>query len=374
MNDKFSLLTYLLVVAMRATSFRRRWNMPLLYGPGYFYKLHVGQGFYENTGRKLLQRYHAILLWPYIAELAAFLVIMLRHNYQALTSLCLIAILTTVVNQRVSIALLMRSARKFEEKETDPAPAAISFSLNPRRLADYTNPIFEIVLASVTTVTLIILAQMGAPMGPPLVMLYLQVGLLLIKKAVVDWRTAAPLENSEVYLEVRERRRKLLLFASDFYRGAVGFVMIKHAAMQVSHNEGVRWALQYLYLAGTIACVCFAVVKSNELYAMDRKTKPALSRKRRLAVPDPEGFVAGGFLYFDSDNPAIFVQGPRTVAINAGNHRLLLAATYLIGLLLLTAWASKAHSAAMNDQRQNQQHTSALNEPQPPAGYALERR
>ena len=153
-------------------------------------------------------------------------------------------------------------------------------------------------------------------MGPPLVILYLQIGLLLLKKAGVDWRSAAPQENSEIYLEVRERRRKLLLFACDFYRGAAGFVMIKQAAMQLTHNEGVRWALQYLYLAGSIVCVCFAVVKTNELYAMYRKTKPTLS-KRRLAVPDPDGFVAGGFLYFDSDNPAIFVQGPRTVAINA---------------------------------------------------------
>ena len=129
MNDKFSLLTYLLVLAMRATTFRRRWDMPLLYGPNYFYKLRVEQGFYENTGRKLLQRYHAILLWPYFAELAALLIITLRHQYQALTSLCLAAILATVVNQRVSLALLMRSARKFEEKEVDPAPAAVSFSL-----------------------------------------------------------------------------------------------------------------------------------------------------------------------------------------------------------------------------------------------------
>jgi hypothetical protein len=374
MNDKFSLFTYLLVVAMRATTFRRRWDMPLLYGPNYFHKLRVGQGFYENTGRKLLQLYHAILLWPYFAEFAALLVIVFRHRYQALTSLCLIAIFTTVVNQRVSLALLMRSAKKFEEKEVDPAPAAVSFSLNPRRLADYSNPIFEIVLASVTTVTLIVLAQIGAPMGPPLLILYLQIGLLLIKKMGVDWRSAAPQENSEIYLEVRERRRKLLLFACDFYRGAAGFVMIKQAAMQLTHNEGVRWALQYLYLAGSIVCVCFAVVKTNELYAMYRKTKPTLSRKRRLAVPDPDGFVAGGFLYFDTDNPAIFVQGPRTVAINAGNHRLLLAATYLLGLLLLSVWASKAQPATMNNQGMDQQHTSALNQPESPARYPLERR
>jgi hypothetical protein len=360
MNDKFSLFTYLLVVAMRATTFRRRWDMPLLYGPNYFHKLRVGQGFYENTGRKLLQLYHAILLWPYFAEFAALLVIVFRHRYQALTSLCLIAIFTTVVNQRVSLALLMRSAKKFEEKEVDPAPAAVSFSLNPRRLADYSNPIFEIVLASVTTVTLIVLAQIGAPMGPPLLILYLQIGLLLIKKMGVDWRSAAPQENSEIYLEVRERRRKLLLFACDFYRGAAGFVMIKQAAMQHTHNEGVRWALQYLYLAGSIVCVCFAVVKTNELYAMYRKTKPTLSRKRRLAVPDPDGFVAGGFLYFDSDNPAFFVQGPRTVAINAGNYRLLLAATYLLGLLLLSAWANKSNVARASTQDVRQINTPAL--------------
>ena len=113
---------------------------------------------------------------------------------------------------------------------------------------------------------------------------------------------------------------------------------------------------------------------TNELYAMYRKTKPALSRKKRLAVPDPEGFVAGGFLYFDSDNPAFFVQGPRTVAINAGNHRLLLAATYLLGLLLLMVWARKAQPATRNNQDMNQQHTSALNRPESPVVGHLQRR
>ncbi len=77
---------------------------------------------------------------------------------------------------------------------------------------------------------------------------------------------------------------------------------------------------------------------------MYRKLKPLRDRKR-LSIPDPDGFLAGGLLYFDPDNPAVFVQGPRTVALNAGNHRLLLGATYVIGLMLLITWASKAHAA-----------------------------
>lgn len=344
MDAKFSLLTYFLIVAMRVISFRRRWDMPLLYGPRYFYRVHVSEGFYEGAGRKLLRLYRALLLWPFLAELGIFAVLMFRRNYQGLTGLCLAAIIVLVMNQRLVITILSRAAKKFEEKELDSAPAAISFSLNPRRLGDYTNPIFEIILASVSTLTLVFLAQTRAPMGPPLVLLYLQIGFLLIKKAIVDWRAAAPLENSEIYLEVRERRRRLLLFACDFYRGAAGFVMIKQAIFQVTSDEWVRWTLQYTYLAVTIACVCFAVSKTNTLYAMYRKLKPFRDRKR-LTAPDPHGFVAGGLLYFDSDNPAILVRGPRSVTLNAANHRVLLAATYLLGLILLITWTSKAHAA-----------------------------
>ena len=346
MDTKFSLLTYFLVVVTRVASFRRRWDMPLTHGPRYFYRLHVGEGFYEGAGRKLLQLYRALLLWPYFTELVAFMVLMAHQNYKALTALCGVGLIATALNQRLSLAMISRAAKKFEETEIDPAPAAVTFSLSPRRLADYTHPVFEIVLASVITLTLIFLALTRAEMGPPLLLLYLQVGFLLLKKAIVDWRAAAPLENSELYLEVRERRRKLLLFACDFYRGALGFVMIKQAVFQVTTDERWRWTLQYLYLGVTIACVCFAIVKTNELYALYRKIKPTRVRgSKRLTPPDPNGFVAGGLLYFDRDNPAILIQGPRSVALNAGNHRLLLAATYLVGLMLLIMWTSKAHAA-----------------------------
>jgi len=348
MDSKFSLLIYFLVVAMRVYSFRRRWDMPLLYGPHYFYRIHVSEGFYEGAGRKLLRLYRTLLLWPFLAELAIFAVLMFRRNYDGLTGLCLAAILIMVLNQRLVMAILSKSAKKFEEREHDPAPAAISFSLNPRRLADYSNPIFEITLASVITLTLVFLAQMRAPMGPTLLLLYLQIGFLLVKKAIVDWRAAAPLENSEIYLEVRERRRRLLLFGCDFYRGAAGFVMIKEAVFQVTTDERAHWTLQFLYLAVTIACVCFALVKSNELYAMYRKLKP-LRDKKRLSAPDPKGFVAGGLLYFDRDNPAVFVQGPKSVTLNAANYRLLLAATYLLGLMLLIMWNNKTQRGASQE-------------------------
>ncbi len=302
-------------------------------------------GFYEGAGRKLLQRYRALFLWPYFIELAAFVVLMVRHDLSLLPNLAITALLGTVLNQRLSLRMVMRSAKKFEENETDPAPAAVTLSLNPRRLADYTHPVFEIVLASIITVTLIFLGQMHAPMGFPLLILYLQAGSLLLKKAIVDWRAAAPLENSEIYLEVRERRRKMLIFVCDFYRGALGFVMVEQAIFQFNHDEHLRFALKAIYLAVTIACVCFAAVKTNELYAMYRKTKPTLTRKKQLTPPDPNGFVAGGLLYFDRDNPAILVQGPRSIALNAGNNRLLLGASYLAGLMLLLMWTSKAHAA-----------------------------
>jgi hypothetical protein len=165
-------------------------------------------------------------------------------------------------------------------------------------------------------------------------------------KYKVDWRSAAPLEDSEIYLEIRERRRKLLLFACDFYRGALGFVMMEQAALHVIPDERLRWTLKSLYLAVSIACVCFAIAKTNELYAMYRNIKPTRVRgSKRLIPPDPNGFVAGGLLYFDRDNPAILVQGPRSVALNAGNNRLLLGASYLAGLMLLLMWTSKAHAA-----------------------------
>ncbi len=255
MDSKFSLLVYFLIVAMRVYSFRRRWDMPLLYGPHYFYRIHVSEGFYEGAGRKLLRLYRTLVLWPFLAELAIFTFLMFRRNYDGLTGLCVAAIFAMVLNQRLVMAILSRSARKFEEKEIDPAPAAISFSLNPRRLADYTNPIFEITLASAITLTLVFLAQMHAPMGPSLILLYLQVGFLMVKKAIVDWRAAAPLENSEIYLEVRERRRKLLLFACDFYRGMAGACDDQTSRLPVDHRRTLALGAAIFFPRGD-GCLC----------------------------------------------------------------------------------------------------------------------
>ncbi len=120
--------------------------------------------------------------------------------------------------------------------------------------------------------------------------------------------------------------------------------------------------------------MCFAIVKTNELYAMYRKMKPTLSRKKRLRHPDPNGFVAGGLLYFDRDNPAILRAGAKSLSrLNAGNHRLLLAATYLLGLMLLIMWTSKAHAAtARNECVRDRSITSALQWSSPQCGIAEE--
>ena len=188
--------------------------------------------------------------------------------------------------------VMQPSDRKFEEKEIDPAPAAVTFSLNPRRLADYTNPFSKSSgqryhadpgFSGANACSHGAVSDLVVPAGR----------LPAVEESDCGLASRSPLENSEIYLEVRERRRKMLLFACDFYRGMAGIVMMEQAVFQLTTDARWHWALD-IYSSGDRACVCFAAVKSNELYAMYRKTKAIYSTENGFRFPTLMAFLPAG--------------------------------------------------------------------------------
>src|SRR6185437_9348335 len=132
------------------------------------------------------------------------------------------------VNHLISVNIAERAARRYAPLDEPDAPAArVAVSLQPRRLRDYANPALEWIIAIVLIAGIALVARyyLTAPrrsvrlaVGLPLVMLYLQVGLIFVKRIVLDWRRPAPEAQIDAYLEASEQTRRFYLLICDWYR------------------------------------------------------------------------------------------------------------------------------------------------------------
>src|SRR5262249_33557329 len=103
-----------------------------------------------------------------------------------------------------------------------------------RRLRDYSNMPFELVVALLTVGALALLTYHVRPWqggaSPPsltrvcaftALAIYLQLGGLLVKQGLVKWRMWLPGERTEDYLRWREAVLHYFLFWCDYLRGAI---------------------------------------------------------------------------------------------------------------------------------------------------------
>src|SRR5262249_47003940 len=114
--------------------------------------------------------------------------------------------------------------------------ASVALSLKVRRLADYTSVALETGLAIVTAASIGLLAYHHlSPLDPfgktgwrtrhniralelPVLLIYLQLGGLLVKHGLVKWRMWLPGERTQEYLRWREEFLKHLLWVCDYLR------------------------------------------------------------------------------------------------------------------------------------------------------------
>jgi hypothetical protein len=111
-----------------------------------------------------------------------------------------------------------REARRFAIPEDEQPAAAVSLSLRPRRLRDCTNPRLEWGLALSTLAAFLWLLRdyFAAPdhrdlryvFSFPILYLYVQMGLLFVKRVIVAWRTPVPRTQTAEHMRVREETRK----------------------------------------------------------------------------------------------------------------------------------------------------------------------
>ena len=229
LQQQYMVFCYLLLWASRIRGVVRRVRQPHLRGEGWFLDVPVEANFYQGPGRLILRGYWLRMAIPCVLDIPAVVMLLTGH-----TSWLLWVILALVpaihVNHLYNVNIAERQARQFAR--VAPALSAMSStvgsSLTPRRLRNYTSWPLEWVLGLATAGAVLALVHVyhTSPQEHSLRLvfwvpgfyLYFQLGLLLVKRIIVAWRTPVPTVQTVEYTEAKEATRRYYLLMCDWNR------------------------------------------------------------------------------------------------------------------------------------------------------------
>jgi hypothetical protein len=340
--------------ALRVLALVRFWKLPFSFGADRYFGLPVDV---ENV-RPLLRRYRAMLLVVYLPDAVCAIGVFYFWGEVGLALEQLgAAILARVYHTLLAIHTI-REAKRLAAGVSWKPVTSTAFSLKTRRLRDYTNMPFEIGMSLLSLVSLALFAyecRLRTPPGhlPELarfsafvaLWIYLQLGGLLAKHALVKWRMWLPGERTETYLNWREAARRYFLWFCDYMRamltlGLVVFVLAIHA-----RATGNDWAIVPIMVSifgvgVAVALVGFAKQK-RRLAMLWKELEPLEAFSAPPEAIDASAFFLGGLCYWKAQNPALFVPGPLVYAVNLANMRAYLYSAYIAGFALLAVWFAK---------------------------------
>jgi hypothetical protein len=288
----------------------------------------VPSDFYDGVGRMLLHRYYRRMLIPFAVDIPLAIAIfasghLLLLNWEVVGIAALIHI-----NHLYSVDLAERQARRYAVALAAPPPAAVVLSLTPRRLRDYTHPIVEALLALVLALALALwMRQVRTAYKVPVLVLYIEIGLLLIKQMIVSWRSPMPRSQLAEHVALREQTRTYYLAVCDFHR-VVFALMLVWLAVHPGTNQSAAFYVVFLSLG--IVGQIVVELKRKQL------VKVAL-RARPVALPDflNQATLARWPLCYRPSAPMLVIKGARGYSINLANSLAMVSVAYLAGLIVL---------------------------------------
>jgi len=349
--DQMMLLLYAIFWLARINPFLRRWKLPLLRGPEWFLSVNVQPGFYDGPGREILRRYRLRVLLPFAIDLVAMALILSFGKIFYVFWLVLFLAGFIHANQAFSVALAERRARAYAVQGADRPAAAMVLSLTPRRLADYTNRKLEIVLVLLTlgTIAWLVRFYRMAPghhslhdvFGVPLMLLYVHLGVLLVKWGLVAWRTPLPLTATEEHMEARERARKFHLTACDLLRATftIQFVLWP-ISLTLPASAANRFITVYVLVTIGISFIMtlWQERRRKEMLEFAKRTRPVFMKDSLEGGEHPSRLLC-----YRPDAPVTLIKGARGYALNLANRRTQLGVAYIAGFVTLIVLLKNWH-------------------------------
>jgi hypothetical protein len=343
--NQWAEIFYILFWVVRINGCVRRGRQPLLRGPGWFFNVQVQPDFYSGAGRKILHHYWFRMLIPFAVDIPVATVIFLFGHLVFLNLLIAVLCVLIHINHSFSVDLAERQARPLAIPEAEQPVASVILSLKPRRPRDYTNRKFEWVLAvsCMTGFAMLVRYYFAAPenhnlrlvFGVPAFYLYLQVGMLFVKRVIVEWRTAVPQIQAAEHLKFREETRKHYLKVCDWGRAAAAAAIL-FWPIEISSSPAVVNRLVSIWFAAwlgiSIVATVWVEIKRKQLVSLGLRARP-------VKLPDflQQSEIARWPVCYQPSAPMLMLKGARGYSLNLANTLTHLGAAYLAGLIALFA-------------------------------------
>jgi hypothetical protein len=349
-------LLTLMLFAVRLRTLQRVWRLPLRNGEEFFLAQRVGPDFYRSAGAPLLRRYHVSALVTLFLDvpLAAWSIV--TERYAALAIEQFLVLVVSIAAYSFMVPHFSALATSLCVGQERPPTNSLQLSMTPRRLRDYTIPGVEVIVVVATLLALAMVARcyalslavnasrsdFAALRGGTLLtvwVLYWQVGLLLIKGAVIRRRMPLPANRTEDFRRWRMAWLNHKLRGYDAVRVFSALSLLLGMTWVTYGREWSHIEQTILFGVSALVILLYLVYVSREerrLAATEKELKPVEMVKEFPHVSVAEGrYLAGGLLYLNRDNPWVIVRSARGLALNLAHRTTHIAAVYLMGLVVL---------------------------------------
>jgi hypothetical protein len=342
-ENQIILLFCVFAMATRIPRILERWKAPLLRGPGWFFGVAVPADFPDGPGAAILRSYRLRLFLPWAVELpicAGFL--LTGHDRYIIPLIGAITLLTRLNYYAIRKAAEDRAERFGLPGESKPV-MTVALSLQPRTLRAYTTWWMEATIAAALGGALLWLGYRYAvtrdwqlvrqPFAVTALMIYVQAGLLLLKRAMVRARSIAPAENAAQYLAWRDSLRRLSTAMCDYVRIIYAFIPLVMELQFVPKIRASGSTAQTIaalaFIAGGTLATWYEWRHRLRYLEVARQTKPA----KLLVLPDVPD--AGWLVCFRPSLPVLLLNGPKGYAVNLASAPARFAGLYIAGYAAL---------------------------------------
>jgi hypothetical protein len=291
-------ILYMSMLLWRFLGLRAVWYTPMFHGSEWFFDTRVTVDFYSGMGRRLLREYRTKLLLPYYFEALASVLVLyfLGFPYVLLTAAA--SALAGSVYHGILARRYARMGPAFRAPDAEQPVSSVAVSLETRRLASYTMGPLEvaIVLSALIAAGALIYAY-AAGSGPfrdvfffPAVLLYVQAGLLLLKRGVVNSSLGrVPGTRTEQYLAWNEATRKFVLIFCDWCRALCALALLGVALLWLQPASWSREAWSHTVLLWPLSTLSAGLwvwgwIALKRYSALARAMKPVELRTRATAA------------------------------------------------------------------------------------------
>jgi uncharacterized membrane protein len=259
------------------------------------------------------------------------------------------------------------SARTIEPRNATK-PIRLASSLKRRRLNDYTNIAFEGLVIAATLLPLALLAfcyrsipavvaaaghsewvpkSFRLVFGLPIIALYLQGLVFILKRLMVRATVALPAEHADEHLRLKEETIRTYARMWDMFRGLIAVTAILNFRLLIRTPGQAdlfsRIGVVLGFIVGVSAIAGFLCLMSR-LSRLYRDLKNSTGHVYVARPADSAHWHAGGLIYYNRLDPAVFTETPvganyaTSYALNLANPRAYPVFLYLASLPVVLGW------------------------------------